>query len=203
MRGLTFVTVALGLLFATPTRAQSPTKDTPAAQQTRTKLLKAKITVNFAGTPLRDCLKELAAQADMEAGKHVMWTYAADIQPAQPITFECRDKPLDDVLDTLFKKAGLGYVVVSQENDRRDGWVRVVLGDERGYAKGMPAPKTPAGEAETEDEKLAATKLATAKELVEAGKGATAKPLLSLIVRRYPTTKAGIEAKALLEKLDK
>ncbi|HUR53478.1 MAG TPA: STN domain-containing protein, partial [Gemmataceae bacterium] len=183
--------------------AQTAAKDTPAAERTRGKLLKSKITVNFNGT-LRDLLKELAAQAEMEHGKPVMWTYGDEVKPNQAVAFECQNKPLDEVLDALFKKPGLGYVVVSQDDDRRDGWVRVTVGEERGFAKGTPAPKTPApGTEADEDEKLAATKLATAKELIAGGKGATAKPLLTLIVKRYPTTKAGKEAKELLEKMDK
>ena len=207
MRGLTFATAAMFVSFApvppTTAIAQTAAKDTPAAERTRTKLLKAKMTVNFVGTSLRECLKELAAQAEMEQGKPVMWTYGADIKAAQPMTFECRDKPLEDVLDALFKKPGLGYVVVSQDDDRRDGWVKVVVGTERGFAKGTPA-KTPAPLTEAdEDEKLAASKLASAKELIDGGKGASAKPLLLLIVKRYPQTKAGIEAKELLEKMDK
>jgi hypothetical protein len=161
----------------------------------------AKITVNFNGT-LRDLLKELAGQAEMEHGKPVMWTYGDDIKPNQAVAFECQNKPLDDVLDALFKKLGLGYVVVSQDDERRDGWVRVTVGDERGFAKGTAASKTPPAEAD-EDEKLAASKLSTAKDLIAGGKAATAKPLLTLIVKKYPMTKAGKEAKELLEKLDK
>lgn len=207
MRGLTFATIVLGGLFtpvSTPSAtAQTTTKDTPAAERTRTKLLKAKITVNFSGT-LRDLLKELAAQAEMEQGKPVLWTYGDDIKASQMVAFESQNKPLDEVLDALFKKPGLGYVVVSQDDDRRDGWVRVTVGGERGFAKGSPAPKTPPAGTETDDdETLAATKMATAKDLIAGGKAATAKPLLTLIAKKYPATKAGKEAKDLLEKMDK
>jgi hypothetical protein len=206
MRGLTFATAVTAVLFAPlphpAATAQTAAKDTPAAERTRAKLLKAKITVNFNGT-LRDLLKELAAQAEMEQGKPVMWTYGDEVKANQVVAFECQNKPLDDVLDDLFKKPGLGYVVVSQDDDRRDGWVRITVGAERGFAKGTPAPKTPAPSETDEDEKLAASKLATAKELIAGGKGATAKPLLTLIVKRYPSTKAGKEAKELLEKMDK
>jgi hypothetical protein len=108
------------------------------------------------------------------------------------------------VLDALFKKPGLGYVVVSQDDDRRDGWVRVTVGSERGFAKGTAAPKTPPPTAEaTDDESVAAAKLATAKELAAGGKTASAKAVLTLVWKKYPATKAGKEAKELLEKLDK
>lgn len=204
MRALTFATVVFAALMPSAANAQTAAKDTPAAERTRTKLLKAKITVNFNGT-LRDLLKELAGQAEMEHGKPVMWTYGDDIKANQTVAFECQNKSLDDVLDALFKKPGLGYVVVSQDDDRRDGWVRVTVGDERGFAKGTAAPKTPPATTTeaTDDESVAAAKLATAKELIAGGKAASAKAILTLVTKKYPATKAGKEAKELLEKLDK
>ena len=42
-----------------------------------------------------------------------------------------------------------------------------------------------------------------AKKLIDAGKPAAAKPVLEIIVKKYPTTKAGMEAKMLLEKMDR
>jgi len=175
-------------------------KDTEAADRTRTKLLKAKMTAEFKGVSLRDALKELAAQADMAAGRPVMWTYGTDIPAAKPVTYSCKDKPLDVVLDELLKGPGLGYVVVSDEEDRRDGWVRITTGGERGYAKA--AKVEPKAEA-TDDESVAAERLKFGKKLIEDGKPAQAKPVLLVITKKYPTTKAAAEAKQLLEKIDK
>src|SRR5947208_13713714 len=78
--------------------AKTAPKDTEAAARTRTKLLKARVTVEFKNVPLRDALKELATQADMAAGRPVMWAYGSDIPAARPVTYACRDKPLDAVL---------------------------------------------------------------------------------------------------------
>lgn len=196
--------LALATGFSIPAAAQSAAKDTPAADRTRTKLLKARITFEFKDTPLRECLKELAAQAEMEHGRPVMWTYAAGVDGTQKVTYSCRGKALDAVLDDLFKMPGLGYVVVSKDDDKRDGWVQVTAGGERGFAKATTQPKKAETLSEAdEDEKLAGTKLSVAKELIDGGKGATAKPLLQLIVKKYPKTKAGAEAKELLEKMDK
>ena len=67
MRVAILATLAAGLLGGSPAAAQdakTTPKDTEAAARTRTKLLKAKVTVDFKNVPLRDALKELAAQAD-------------------------------------------------------------------------------------------------------------------------------------------
>jgi hypothetical protein len=175
-------------------------KDTAAAGRTRTKLLKVKMTVEFKHVQLRDALKELAAQADMAADRPVMWTYGTDIPAAKPVTYSCKDKPLDTVLDELLKGPGLGYVVISDEEDRRDGWVRITTGGERGYAKAKPSePKAEA----TDDESVAAERLKFAKGLIDGGKAGQAKPVLLVITKKYPTTKAAAEAKELLGKIDK
>jgi hypothetical protein len=197
MRVATLAALAV-LLAGTPSPAQeAKPKDTEAADRTRAKLLKAKVTVEFKGVSLRDALKELAAQADMAAGRPVMWTYTADIPAAKPVSYSCKDKPLDVVLNELLKGPGLGYVVISDAEDRRDGWVRITAGDERGYAKAPAKPEA------TDDESVAAERLKFAKGLIDGGKAAQAKPVLLVITKKYPTTKAAAEAKELLEKIDK
>ena len=99
-------------------------------------------------------------------------------------------------LDKLLTKAGggLGYVLVSKDGDKYDGWVRLTTTGERGFE---PPP------ASAEDEATAADRLALAKRLLDAGKVASAKPVLEIIVRKYPTAKAAAEAKELLAKLEK
>lgn len=189
------------LALGSPSPAQdAKAKDTEAANRTRTKLLKARMTAEFKNVPLRDVLKELAAQTDMTADRPVMWTYGTDIPAAKPVTYTCKDKPLDAVLDELLRGPGLGYVVVSDAEDRRDGWVRITTGGERGYAKAKPPePKAEA----TDDESVAAERLKFAKGLIEGGKAAQAKPVLLVITKKYPATKAAAQAKELLEKIDK
>jgi hypothetical protein len=171
-------------------------KDSAAAAHTRTKLLKAKVTVDFKNDiVLREALKELAAQVEMQAEKPVLWTYLEDIRAGQKVTYRCKDKPLDEALGDLFTRLKLGYVVVSDEDNVRDGWVRVTTGAERGYRI--------AAEVVEEDEKKAAARLATAKEFFDKGRTASAKAVLNGIIETYPKTKAATEAKTLLEKLDK
>lgn len=174
-------TPAGGSVVSAQQTEKAAAKDSPAAEHTRMKLLKTKVTVDFKNYPLREALKEFAAQVEMQAERPVMWTYPEDIQPGQKVTYSCNNKPLDAALGELCTKLKLGYVVVSGEDDPRDGWVRVTAAD---------------------DEKTAATRLAAAKEHIEKGKKATARAVLNNLIEKYPKTKAATEAKAVLEKLD-
>src|SRR5947209_2951604 len=64
MRVTTLAALAV-LAVGSPSPAQdAKPKDTEAANRTRTKLLKSRMTVEFKNVPLRDVLKELAAQTD-------------------------------------------------------------------------------------------------------------------------------------------
>jgi hypothetical protein len=167
-----------------------------AADVTRSKLLKTKVSGSFQDVRLGDILKEFADQVDMKGEQPVMWAYGKGFPYTQKVSFNCTDKPLDVVLDLLLKKAGdgLGYVVVSKEGDKYDGWVRLTTSGERGVEKGAPT---------AQEEAAAAEKLTLAKKLIELGKSTSAKPVLEILVKSYSNTKAGIEAKELLEKLNK
>jgi len=207
VRAAMSLAVVLGLLVVGPgeTDAAQPTtgaKETLAAERTRGQLLKAKVTVNFKGVPLREALKEFAAQVEMNADRPVMWTYAEGVMADKPVTFSCQDKALEVALDQLFKAQGLGYVVLSLDDQPRDGWVRITRGTERGFAKDASAA-APMPDVADEDEKRAGVRLGVAKEFIEKGKTADAKTVLMVIVTKFPKTKAAAEAKALLEKLDK
>lgn len=173
-------------------------KESSAAERTRTKLLPVKVTGEFKKVPLREVLKEFAAQVEMQTDRPVMWTYAADVPAGTPVTYTCSDKPLVKALDELFTPLKLGYVIVSEDDQPRDGWVRIIKGTDRGTAAN--GSTTPAGD---DDEKKAATRLAVAKEQIDKGRKATAKAVLNGVIEKYPKTKAAAEAKALLEKLDK
>lgn len=197
--------LAVGGLGAAPVAAQpgpkeapkAATSDSPAATLTRTKLLKAKVTLSVKEAPLREVLKECAAQVDMQAERPVLWTYAAGVPAGKAVTYNCKDKSLEQVLDELFGRLGLGYVVLSMDDQPRDGWVQITQGAERGYPKGA----TPA--TADEDEKDAAGRLTLAKDLIDKGKAVDAKLVLKLVVKKFPGTKAAAEANALLEKLNK
>jgi len=65
-----------------------------------------------------------------------------------------------------------------------------------------PKKEEPKKDPSTEpDEKEALPRLDEAKKLIEMNKDADAKPLLKYLLKRYPMTKAAVEAKELLEKI--
>ena len=208
MRATVLFTASTALFWGGPAWAQPGPKDakkddppaaklTPAAEVTHTKSLKAKVNASFTEARLGDVLKEFAAQVDMKAETQLLWAYAPDFPFAKKVTFACKEKPLEAALDDLFKKSGgLGYVVVSKDGDKHDGWVLVTTTGERGVA--VPEVKLTAAE-----EADAADKLALAKKLIDTGKTDSAKTVLAYIAKKYPTAKAAAEAKELLAKLDK
>ncbi len=176
--------------------AKLTVKDTPLADFTRTKALKAKITVDFTEVRLGEILKEFAHLAEEKTDEPLMLSYGEGFPFSKKVTFSVKNQPLEVALDSLLKKVGggLGYVVVSKDGDKYDGWVRLNTTGERGIEAPPPgaAEETEAGE-----------KLALAKKLLDGGKPAVAKTVLEIITRKYPATKAGAEAKALLEKVEK
>ena len=183
-------------LFAAPTAVAEEAKPTPAADATRAKALKTKVSIEAKEARLGDVLKEFAAQADMRADMLVLWTYGPGFPFAQKVTYTCKDKPLDAALDELLTKAGgkLGYTIVSQDGDRHDGWVQLTTTGERG---------TLLLAATAEEEATAAKRLELAKKLIDGSKPESAKPLLTIITKNYANTKAAAEARALLLKMEK
>jgi len=201
MRPIAILAALVFVPSAKPVLAQPP-KDTRLAEFTRERYLKVKMTVDAKAIPLRELLKEFAAQVRMDAefDHPVMWTYADMALGDKPITYMCTDKPLDTALNEITSKLKVGYFVISQDDHPRDGWVRITAGTERGFGSlaGNPAAKPM-----DDDEAKAATRLTAAKELLEKGRNATARAVLNAVIEKYPKTKAAADAKALLEKFDK
>ena len=196
-----FLVCSAALLLALPAAAQPP-KDTRLAEFTRERYLKVKVTIEAKDVPLRELLKEFAAQVNMdkEFDHPVMWTYADAALGDKKITFTCTDKPIEDALKELGEKEKFGWFVISQEDHLRDGWVRITAGKETGFGSlGAAAAPKP----EDEDETKAAARLGVAKEHLEKNRNASAKAVLTGIIDKFPKSKAAAEAKALLEKLDK
>ena len=204
MRLIVLLVASAALFVGAPGAPATAQKDekkdapsTPAAELTRTKALKTKVSAAFTDARLGDVLKEFAAQVDMKADLQLMWTYGPNFPFAQKVTYSCQDKPLEVALDELFKKVGpLGYIVVSKDGDRHDGWIQVTTTGERGAEVVLP-------KATAEEETDATEKLALSKKLLDGGKNDQAKIVLGYILKKYPMAKVAPEAKELLGKLEK
>jgi len=165
----------------TPKDGEKDAKPTAAAELTRTKALKVKVSTAVTDTRLGDVLKEFSGQVDARTDMLVLWTYGPDFPFAQKVTYACKDKPLEVALDEVLTKAGggLGYIIVSKTGDKHDGWVLLTTTGERG------TERPPATE---EEENSAADRLTLAKKLIDDGKPDQAKPVLTLLVKKYANT---------------
>jgi hypothetical protein len=193
-------------------------KDTALAANTRAKKLTAKVTVDFKDEMLDECIKELSRQIDDSGGGSLSASYDQGVSKNQRLTYAAKDQTVADVLDGMLKKNSLGYIVVSKEKDRYDGWIKITRGNERGWPAGQEpkgtAKAAPKVAPETKDkpadkpaddpdkmEKAAASKLDFAKSLLKDGKTDRAKQRFQEIITQYPGTKAAEEARNELEKL--
>jgi type II secretory pathway component GspD/PulD (secretin) len=116
---------SLGVAYA----ADKDSEDTPAAAKTR-KLLKEKVTVEFKDTRLEDAIDELK---DQVKGLKVILDTKGGVSRNRTLTYKGKDVPLEEALDGMFKKVGLGYIVISKKNNAYDGAVEIRASKERGY----------------------------------------------------------------------
>ena len=108
-------------------------KDTPKAAVTRKKL-KQKVTVDYADEPIRQVAEDLM---DKIRGIGILIDSKGGVSGNIKINYKAEDKPLEEVFDGMFKKNGLGYVVISKAGNAYDGNVLIKQGPERGYEKGQ------------------------------------------------------------------
>jgi hypothetical protein len=111
--------------------ADDKPEDTAKAAKMR-KLLKTKIDVDFKDTRLEDAMDEIKEQ--VKGFKFLLHT-AGGVSRNQPITYKAKGKAVEEVLDEMFKKPELGYIVISKKGNAYDGLVQVRKGKERGYEK--------------------------------------------------------------------
>jgi hypothetical protein len=109
-------------------------QDTPKAAITRN-LLKTKVSVDYKDTTLSDILDDVKDQIKDKAKKTfgVRLDNKGGVSNNTKFTYKADDKPLAEVLDEMFKKNDLGYIVISQKGNAYDGTVLIVKGKARGY----------------------------------------------------------------------
>ncbi len=123
------------VVFVTTVAAQERAKDTPKAAEAR-KRLQQKISVDYAGMPLRDVRQDLN---DQVKGLGLRLDTKGGVSQNIRITYKADNKTVADVLDAIFTKNALGYIVISKEGDAYDGTILVRQGKERGFATGDDA----------------------------------------------------------------
>jgi phage tail sheath protein FI len=108
--------------------------DTPKAAATR-KLLKSKVSVDYKDTTLSDVIDDIKDQIKDKSKKvlGVRVDNKGGVSNNTKFTYKADDKPLEEVLDEMFKKNDLGYIVVSQQGSAYDGTILIVKGGARGY----------------------------------------------------------------------
>lgn len=129
--------VSVFAVFATTLVVGQEVKDTAKAAATRLKL-KQKVTVDFKETPLKDVVDEIKEQV-------ARLTFRIDtkggVSMNRKLTYKAKDKPLEQVLDEMFSKETLGYIVLSNDKDAYDGAILIRSGKERGYPEGKEPKK--------------------------------------------------------------
>ena len=133
--------VVFGSLFvfvATLLAVAQDSKDTPKAAATRKKL-KQRVSVDYTDESIRavaddlnEKLKDVRILIDSKGG------VSGNIK----ITYKADNQPLDEVFEGMFKKNGLGYIVISKPGNAYDGNVLIKQGPERGYEKGQEPDPT-------------------------------------------------------------
>jgi hypothetical protein len=189
--------------------AADPPKDTRMADFTRTRKLKGTVTVEVKDVMLKDILAAMSEQLQEKKLGLLMCRYDDYQFTERTASLSVKDVPADEVLDQLLGSLDLGYVVLSRDKDRYDGWLKIVSGKARGYEPGRepkeaakpeekPKPAEKPAEASADDETAAAAKLDSAKKLLADKRDDEAKKLLKYVTKFHPTTKAAAEAKKLL-----
>jgi type II secretory pathway component GspD/PulD (secretin) len=112
--------------------AQEKKADSPIVAKTKKKL-DTKITVNFNDEKLKDVIDELKKEAEVS----FRLDSKGGVSGNMSFTYKAEDKPLKDVLAEMFKGKGLGYVIHRKQNsnDRYEGYIDIVQGDQRGDDK--------------------------------------------------------------------
>lgn len=109
--------------------------DTPKAAVAR-KLLKTKVSADYNDSPLHEIITDLQDQLKDKAKKNlgVRIDTKNGVSRNTKFTYKADNKALEEILDEMFKKNDLGYIVISQRGNAYDGTLLIVKGSARGYA---------------------------------------------------------------------
>jgi hypothetical protein len=129
---LPLIWLAVGFLCLANCGLAAEEKDSTKAAATR-KLLKTKVSVDYKDTPLSDVIDDIKDQIKEKTKKTlaVLKDNKGGVSNNTKFTYKAEDKPLEEVLDEMFKKNDLGYIVITK--GAYDGALMIVKGKARGY----------------------------------------------------------------------
>jgi TolA-binding protein len=115
----------VAILCVTPAHAQvKKPKDTPAAAKAREKLA-TKINVDFKETRLEEIAEEIKKQVE---DLSIWIDTASGVSKNQTLSYQAEDKPLEEVLRAMFKKADLHHTIGTKADKRYEGWLIIRKG---------------------------------------------------------------------------
>jgi hypothetical protein len=114
--------------------AADQAEDTPKAAAAR-KLLKTKISVEYKDTILREIIDDIKEQVKDKTKKSlgIRLDNKGGVSNNTKFTYKADDKTVEEILDEMFKKNDMGYVIISQKGNAYDGTLLIVKGNARGY----------------------------------------------------------------------
>ncbi len=125
--------VAVGMAFAGE-------EETPSAKATRKKL-QQKITLDAKDVGFKALTEDIKREMDKPVSFKI--DNVSGISNNTKLTYSCKDKTVEEILNELADKYEFGWYVVSNAKDRNDGWVmiRKYKDKERGYESGKEPKK--------------------------------------------------------------
>lgn len=123
------LTLVLTLCTSTMLIQADDKKDSPIVAKTKKKL-ETKISVNFTDERLKDVVAELEKEAEVK----FRLDSKGGVSGNMSFTYKAEEKSVKDILAEMFKGKGLGYVIHRKQNnnDRYEGYIDIVQGDQRG-----------------------------------------------------------------------
>lgn len=123
------LTLVLTLCTSTMLIQADDRKDSPIVAKTKKKL-ETKISVNFTDERLKDVVAELEKEAEVK----FRLDSKGGVSGNMSFTYKAEEKSVKDILAEMFKGKGLGYVIHRKQNnnDRYEGYIDIVQGDQRG-----------------------------------------------------------------------
>ncbi|HYV37702.1 MAG TPA: hypothetical protein VE988_18605 [Gemmataceae bacterium] len=132
--------VLLGAVAIGMAAAEQAGEESPSAKATRKKLLQ-KITLDAKEIGFKDFTDDIKLELDKPVSFKI--DNVSGISNNSKVSYTCKDKTLEQVLNEMADKYEFGWYVVSNPKDRLDGWImiRKHKEKERGYEAGKEPKK--------------------------------------------------------------